>query len=137
MPIKDSGLHAFIAAWAAKVVPVDIWIGLRMQTTLFTYDDSQGGSPLVEETLPVFSYADGSSFDRSKAYLLGATKLSGECLYLKQSGGFAVIDSKCSKMKAFICQWNSKLWNELNYLFESRALKRDAVRYHFTSVNVE
>ena len=87
---------------------MDIWVGLRMQTVVFTYDDSQGTNPLVEENLPVFSYADGASFDRSKAYLLGATKLSGECLFLKQSGGYAVIDSKCNKMKAFICQWTSK-----------------------------
>ena len=79
-----------------------------MQTVSYTYDDSQSVNPLVYEILPVFSYADGAPFDKIKSYLLGATKLAGECLFLKQSSSYSVVDSKCNKMKAFICQWNSK-----------------------------
>jgi hypothetical protein len=57
--------------------------------------------------LPSFSYADGTEFDSNSGYKLGATKLRGECLYLKQNT-YVVMDSKCSKSKGFICQWNSK-----------------------------
>ena len=78
MPIKDVGLHAFVAAWAAKVVPMDIWVGLRMKTVTYTYDDTQPVNPLVEENLPTFSYADGTPFDKNKNYLLVATKLAGK-----------------------------------------------------------
>ena len=81
---------------------MDFWVGLRMQTVSYTYDSSQTVNPLIEETLPVFSYADGTSFDASKNYLLGATKLAGECLFLKQSSGYGVVDSKCNKQKAFM-----------------------------------
>ena len=108
MPIKDPGMMAFVAAWVAKVASMDIWVGLRAQTVSFTYHDSNPINPLIEETLPSFSYADGTPFDKSTGYQLGSTKLLGECLFLKQSSGFSVMDSKCNKLKGFICQWNSK-----------------------------
>jgi hypothetical protein len=108
LPIKDVGLHAFVAAWAAKVAPMDLWVGLRLRTVVYSYDGSQTVNPLIEDTLPTFSYADGTDFDKASGYQLGATKLVGECLFLKQSAGFGVVDSKCNKMKGFICQWRSK-----------------------------
>ncbi len=108
MPIKDQGFYAFVAAWAAKVVPMDIWIGLRQQTIAHKYNDQEPVNPLITDTLPTFSYADGTSFDLQTGYKIGATKLSGECLFLKQSSSFGVIDSKCNKLKGFICQWRSK-----------------------------
>lgn len=107
MPIKDKGFHAFIGAWAAKVAPVDIWVGLRAQTVSYTFDSSAPINPLIEETLPSFSYADGTGYDVSTGYKLGATKLAGECLYLKQSS-YSVADSKCAKTKGFFCQWASE-----------------------------
>ena len=105
MPIKDSGMMAFVAAWASKAVPMDIWVGLKAQTVIYTYDDNQPINPLIEEFLPSFSYADGNPFDPATGYQLGATKLAGDCLFLKQSSGFSVMDSKCNKLKGFICQW--------------------------------
>ena len=110
MPIKDKGTFAFVGAWAAKVVPMDIWVGLRLQTVTFTYDDQEPIHPLIQEFVPAFSYSDGTRFDDTTGFKLGATKLSGECLFLKQSSSFSAMDSKCNKLKGFICTWNSKLY---------------------------
>ena len=107
MPIKDPGFYAFITALAAKVVPVDIWVGLRAQTTTYTFV-SEETNPLIEEVLPTFSYSDGTAFNKLNGFKLGASKLTGECLFLKQSTSFGVMDSKCNKVKGFICQWSSK-----------------------------
>jgi len=49
MPIKDSGVFSFVSAWAAKVVPMDFWVGLRAQTVTFTIDDK------VSVFLPILS----------------------------------------------------------------------------------
>ena len=108
MPIKDKGTFAFVGAWAAKVVPMDIWVGLRLQTVTFTYDDQEPIHPLIQDFVPAFSYSDGTRFDDTTGFKLGATKLSGECLFLKQSSSFSAMDSKCNKLKGFICTWNSK-----------------------------
>ena len=110
LPIKDKGLHAFVAAWAAKVVPMDIWVGLRARTVKYSFSKDEPINPLIEEILPIFSYADGTEFDKSSGYKLGASKIAGECLFLKQSTSFGVLDSKCNKLKGFICQWNSKFY---------------------------
>jgi hypothetical protein len=110
MPIKDKGFYAFIGAWAAKVVPLDIWVGLRTQTVSYSFNDAEPVNPLLEDVIPVLAYSDGTSFDKVTGYKLGATKLTGECLFLKQSISFGVVDSKCNKQKGFICQWSSKLF---------------------------
>lgn len=86
---------------------MDFWIGLRASTVIHKYDPS-AQVPLIEKNNSLFSYADGTSFDVNKGYLLGATKLSGECIFLKQSTAFGVSDSKCNKLKGFICQWSSE-----------------------------
>ncbi len=101
-------MFAFIGAWAPKVVPVDIWVGLRTTTVKYTYDPNDPVRPLSEELLPVLTYSDGTAFNVDNGYTLGATRLSGECLYLKQSSSYGVMDSKCNKLKAFICKWSSK-----------------------------
>ncbi len=106
MPIKDKGRHMFITSWAAKAIPMDFWIGLRAYSVVHAYDPS-AAIPLIEKSNSLFSYADGTSFNINKGYLLGATKLSGECIFLKQSTAFGVADSKCNKPKGFICQWSS------------------------------
>ena len=108
LPIKDAGLFAFVGTWAAKVVPVDIWVGLRTTTVMHKYDANEPLRPLIEELMPVLTYSDGTAFNVNNGYTLGATKLSGECLYLKQSSSYSVMDSKCNKIKAFICKWSSK-----------------------------
>ena len=109
MPIKDKGSYSFVAAWAAKVVPMDCWVGLRQQTITYKYDDQEPVNPLLSDTLPTFSYADGTPFDKLSGYKIGATKLTGECIFLKQSTAFGVMDSNCNKLKGYICQWRSKL----------------------------
>jgi hypothetical protein len=122
MPIKDKGTFAFVGAWAAKVVPMDIWVGLRLQTVTFTYDDQEPIHPLIQEFVPAFSYSDGTRFDDATGFKLGATKLSGECLFLKQSSSFSAMDSKCNKLKGFICTWNSKFYR----LYYSKGLFSNA-----------
>ena len=107
MAIKDKGFYAFVGAWAAKVVPMDIWVGLKLGNMKYTYDDQEPVSPLMSDLIPSFSYADGTPFDKLTGYKIGATKLSGECIFLKQSSAFGVMDSKCNKLKGFICQWRS------------------------------
>ena len=108
LPIKDKGFYAFISAWAAKVIPLDFWVGLRAQTVKYSFNKDEPINPLIEEVLPVFSYSDGTNFDKTNGYKLGASKIAGECLFLKQSTSFGVMDSKCNKMKGFICKWSSK-----------------------------
>jgi hypothetical protein len=82
-----------VAAWAAKVAPVDLWVGLRMQTISYKYDDTQSVNPLVEEVLPTFSYADGSPFDKSKDYQLGDSTIKTSYL---------VTDAAAKKDRAFV-----------------------------------
>ena len=63
MPIKDKGFHAFVGAWAAKVVPLDFWVGLRGKTVTRTYSDQEPINPLVEDSAPSFSYAGVSAIN--------------------------------------------------------------------------
>ena len=124
MPIKDKGFYAFISAWAGKVIPIDFWIGLRAQTVLHSYNADETINPLIEDVLPTFSYSDGTPFDKANGYKLGASKITGECLFLKQSTSFGVTDSPCNKMKGFICQWNSKyLMVDVFFLWTSHSGK--------------
>lgn len=107
MPIKDKGRHYFVSNWAAKVIPMDFWVGLRAYTSVKKFDP-KATIPLIEVNNTLFSNADGTGFNISKGYLLGATKLTGECIYLKQSTSYIAGDSKCNKLRGYICQWSSR-----------------------------
>jgi hypothetical protein len=79
---------------------------------------------LIQEFVPAFSYSDGTRFDDTTGFKLGATKLSGECLFLKQSSSFSAMDSKCNKLKGFICTWNKPTcpsgYNHMGQLSDGR-----------------
>jgi len=76
LPIKDKGLNAFIGNWAAKVLPMDFWVGLRALTTYRKYDP-KATEPLIEKIVNgVFSYSDGTIFDVVKGKVqISCTKL--------------------------------------------------------------
>lgn len=63
--------------------------------------------PLQEDIIEELTYSDGAPFDPDVDYKLGAKKIRGECLYLRQTENFETMDSNCDKEKTFICQWTA------------------------------
>ena len=87
-----------------------MWVGLRMRRPLGTFDlaaAEAGENPLDWEEDEVWTYSDGSTFDKDINYDMEISSFSTyECVILRSSSSFAARVTRCGgKLYPFICKW--------------------------------
>ena len=92
------------------IVSTSMWVGLRMRRPLGTFDlaaAEAGENPLVWEEDEVWTYSDGSPFDKDINYDMEISSFSTyECVILRSSSSFAARVTRCGgKLYPFICKW--------------------------------
>lgn len=116
-------------------VGADMWIGLSKYRFNGTYDVSirededvlqmtEDESPLEMIETDEWTYSNGVPFDPANVgsnYDMGIDRFEPyDCAYLKASSSFDSKVAVCTKVYAYVCSWNSKIYNlNLNKMFNN------------------